>query len=55
MVNGLVVVEGMGKYFKNYENEKTAEKNKKYFAAMPYYAWAHHGKGEMMVWINRNF
>ena len=24
------------------------------FVAIPYYAWAHRGKGEMVVWINRN-
>jgi DUF1680 family protein len=25
----------------------------KQFLAIPYYAWAHRGKGEMVVWINR--
>jgi len=54
LLNGLVVIKGMGKYLKKFENEKLAEKSKKEFAAIPYYAWAHRGKGEMMVWINRN-
>jgi len=55
MLNGLVVVKGMGKYFKNFESGKPAEKTKKDFAAIPYYAWVHRGKVEMMVLINRNF
>jgi len=24
------------------------------FLAIPYYAWAHRGKGEMAVWLARN-
>jgi len=54
LLNGLVVIKGMGKYLKKLENEKPTEKTEKEFAAIPYYAWAHRGKGEMMVWINRN-
>ena len=49
MLNGLVVVKGMGKYFKNFESEKPAEKTKKNFATIPYYALVHRGKVEMMV------
>ena len=45
----------MEKYFINTENGKPVEKSKKDFAAIPHYAWAHHGKGEMMVNVNRNF
>lgn len=54
LLNGLVVIKGMGKYLKKFENEKLTEKSEKEFAAIPYYAWAHRGKGEMIVWINRN-
>ena len=54
LLNGLVVIKGIGKYLKKFENEKPAEKTKKNFIAIPYYAWAHRGKGEMTVWINRN-
>jgi DUF1680 family protein len=54
LLNGLVVIKGIGKCLKKFENEKSAEKTEKEFVAIPYYAWAHRGKGEMMVWIDRN-
>ncbi len=37
-----------------YLNEKeTLEKREQELLAIPYYAWAHRGKGEMMVWFAR--
>ena len=54
LLNGLVVINGTGKYLKKSENGESAQKIEKDFVAIPYYSWAHRGKGEMVVWINRN-
>jgi len=32
---------------------QTMDADKNPFTAIPYYAWAHRGAGEMAVWINR--
>ena len=50
MLNGIVVITGAIHYLKNGENEKI----EKDFLAIPYYAWAHRGKGEMTVWLIRD-
>ncbi|TFF98250.1 MAG: glycoside hydrolase family 127 protein [Promethearchaeota archaeon] len=50
MLNGIVVITGAIHYLKNGENEKV----EKDFLAIPYYAWAHRGKGEMTVWLIRD-
>jgi len=54
LLNGLVVINGTGKYLKKSEDGEPAQKIEKDFVAIPYYSWAHRGKGEMVVWINRN-
>ena len=54
LLNGLVVISGTGKYLKKSKNGESAQKIEKDFVAIPYYSWAHRGKGEMVVWINRN-
>ena len=54
MLNGLVVIKGMGKYLKTSENGNSYGQIEKDILAIPYYAWAHRGKGEMVVWINCN-
>jgi len=54
LLNGLVVIKGMGKYLKTSENGISAGQIEKDILAIPYYAWAHRGKGEMVVWINCN-
>ncbi|MHA1255421.1 MAG: glycoside hydrolase family 127 protein, partial [Promethearchaeota archaeon] len=54
LLNGLVVINGTGKYLKKSENGESADKIEKNLVAIPYYSWAHRGKGEMVVWINRN-
>jgi DUF1680 family protein len=54
LLNGLVVINGTGKYLKKSEIGGPVQKIKKDFVAIPYYSWAHRGKGEMVVWINRN-
>ena len=40
-------------YRKDFLNGVVVVKGKE-FVAIPYYSWAHRGKGEMVVWINRN-
>lgn len=41
LLNGIVVIRGKGGFAPGQESE---------FTAIPYYAWAHRGKGEMIVW-----
>jgi len=50
ILNGIVVITGAIHYIKNSENDKI----EKDFLAIPYYAWAHRGKGEMTVWLIRD-
>ncbi len=48
LLNGLVTING------KVNCEEKGNLNKEYtFKAIPYYAWAHRGMGEMTVWINR--
>ena len=54
LLNGVTVIRGMVFGLHNGENGKTVRKEKQEFAAIPYYAWAHRGKGEMAVWLARN-
>jgi DUF1680 family protein len=44
LLGGVVVIKGMG-----YDGR--VEKKPRCFTAIPYYAWAHRGKGQMAVWI----
>lgn len=50
MLNGIVVITGAVHYLKKDENERV----EKEFLAIPYYAWAHRGRGEMTVWLYRD-
>jgi hypothetical protein len=54
LLNGLIIIKGTGTYLKESKNDKTAQKIEEEFIAIPYYSWAHRGRGEMVVWINRN-
>ncbi len=47
LLNGIVIITGSIHYL---EEKKKIKKN---FTAIPYYAWAHRGRGNMTVWINR--
>ena len=53
MLNGIVVITGTIHYIKKGENGKKIIIEKD-FLAIPYYAWAHRGKGEMTVWMIRD-
>jgi len=52
-LGGMVVLKGevWGLYQKKPQAE--IEKVKQSFLAIPYYAWAHRGRGEMRVWLAR--
>ncbi len=53
LLNGVQVINGKGKGYKYGKDGKSIKKEEKEFTAIPYYAWAHRGKGEMTVWLAR--
>ena len=53
MLNGLTVIQGKVPALYRSANGKSIEKQEQDFLAIPYYAWAHRGEGEMAVWIPR--
>ncbi|HEV8286043.1 MAG TPA: glycoside hydrolase family 127 protein [Chitinophagaceae bacterium] len=51
LLNGIVIVKStVSAVVVNDDGSMVSTVNKK-FTAIPYYAWAHRGKGEMMVWF----
>ena len=53
MLNGVEVIQGNVLGCRLGADKKTIEKTEQRFSAIPYYAWAHRGKGEMSVWLAR--
>jgi len=53
MLKGVEVIKGKVKAVKYGEDKKTPEQTEQDFLAIPYYSWAHRGKGEMAVWLAR--
>ncbi|MGC9328694.1 MAG: discoidin domain-containing protein, partial [Candidatus Hinthialibacter sp.] len=53
LVNFINVIEGKAKALKYTPNKTRLLKTSKRFRAIPYYAWAHRGPGEMTVWLAR--
>jgi DUF1680 family protein len=51
LLNGIVVVKSNAKAIAVDEKNNSVTTNAQDFKAIPYYAWAHRGKGEMIVWI----
>jgi uncharacterized protein len=51
VLNGIVVVESQAHAITVDEKNSSVTTSTQQFQAIPYYAWAHRGKGEMMVWI----
>ena len=47
------IVKGKSIAYKMGESEASVEKTEQEFMAIPYYAWAHRGKGEMTAWLAR--
>jgi hypothetical protein len=53
LLNGIQIIKGKVWAYKMGEAENSLEKSEQDFVAIPYYAWAHRGKGEMAVWLAR--
>lgn len=51
LLNGLYTINTTGKSFKRQLNSDTLTETQQQVTAIPYYAWANRGPGEMMVWI----
>jgi DUF1680 family protein/alpha-L-arabinofuranosidase len=54
MFNGVNVVRAKAVGLSYSDDGKTLLKKEQDFVAIPYYAWAHRGAGEMAVWLARN-
>jgi DUF1680 family protein len=54
LIHGLTRIHGVTAALEYGEDGKTPVKVKHAFTAIPYYAWAHRGQGEMMVWLARD-
>ncbi len=52
-LRGIQIIRGKATGYYLDQNEKL-EKRERELQAIPYYAWAHRGKGEMTVWFARN-
>ncbi|MDZ7319042.1 MAG: glycoside hydrolase family 127 protein [candidate division KSB1 bacterium] len=53
MLNGIQIIKGKAFAFTMGADGQSLEKKEQDFVAIPYYAWAHRGKGEMAVWLAR--
>jgi hypothetical protein len=51
LVDGIYLLKGQATALQMKEGHAGAVGRKKQFTAIPYYAWAHRGPGEMMVWF----
>lgn len=54
LLGGVKVITGTAKSLRQREDGGTDIKHGEPFTAIPYYAWAHRGAGEMTVWIPRD-
>lgn len=53
LINGVTRIHGVTAALEYEKDGETAVEVKHAFTAIPYYAWAHRGQGEMMVWLAR--
>lgn len=53
LLEGVQVIHGKASGVKYGDDGKSLIKSEQDFVAIPYYAWAHRGKGEMAVWLAR--
>lgn len=51
LINGITIIKGVSKPLTVNNSGNTVVGKEKPFVAIPYYAWAHRGNGEMMVWF----
>jgi DUF1680 family protein len=54
MLGGITVIYGTAHGLYTSEDEASAVMKEQDFVAIPYFAWAHRGKGEMAVWLARS-
>ncbi len=54
MLSGVAVIRGKASSSYSSKDGKYTVTKEQDFAAIPYYAWAHRGKGEMAVWLARS-
>lgn len=53
LLNGVEVIQGEAEAFR-YDVHNRLEHTREAFTAIPYYAWANRGRGQMEVWIAQN-
>jgi DUF1680 family protein len=53
LLNGVMIITGNAQVVKRTKNGGVSPARNKQFVAIPYYAWAHRGRGEMTVWPAR--
>jgi len=53
LLNGVVVITGKAQVVKRTIEGDIVPAREKQFTAIPYYAWAHRGRGQMTVWLAR--
>jgi len=53
LLGGVNVIRGQAKAFRISDSGTEIESTQQAFQAIPYALWAHRGKGEMQVWLNR--
>ena len=53
LFDGIVVIKGQILALHEGQDENSPVKKQQEFTAIPYYAWAHRGQGEMAVWLPR--
>jgi DUF1680 family protein len=54
LLGGVTVIRGRATAVRYAKGGETVEKKEQDFTAIPYYAWAHRGSGEMAVWLARD-
>lgn len=54
LLNGVEVIEGQAESLRYADAHKRLSREKADFTAIPYYAWANRGRGEMAVWLARD-
>jgi DUF1680 family protein len=51
LLNGVTTISAPALVIETHANTNTVTTEKGTLTAIPYYAWAHRGKGEMMIWL----
>jgi DUF1680 family protein len=54
LLGGVTVIRGKADTSSLSSSAQSIKNTQREFIAIPYYAWAHRGRGEMAVWLNRN-